>query len=197
MRPGIGAGITFVHGRMLRTPHGNESAETFMIRATRTRAGDRIRLEGADGIRQLTARMPTGVGVATAFDTEARPWGMTCTSLATVANDPPTILVCLRSGSPSLDAVLTAGEFALNILPREARVAAELFASEAPDVFDRVDWTVPRGATGPHLRTDAHTVANCAVVGHASHGDQVVVFARVCEVLLKPTVPTLRCGLWR
>ncbi|MFB7372418.1 flavin reductase family protein [Streptomyces sp. NPDC056222] len=163
-----------------------------MIRAARTRAVNRMRPAGADGMKYLTARMRTGVAVATAFDTEARPWGTKCTFLATVARDPATILVSLHSASPTAHAALTVGEFALNVLRRGARTAAERFASEASDAFDRIDWTVPRGATGPHLRADAHAVANCVIMGHSSHGDQVTLFADVRHVLLRPV---LRCGL--
>ncbi|MFE5597687.1 flavin reductase family protein [Streptomyces coelicoflavus] len=113
-----------------------------MSRVVRAAAGDRGQHEGPDGMRQLMAAFPTGVGIVTAFDAEARPWGMTCTSLASVTLEPPTLLICLRKGSPTLDAVLTAGEFAMNLLHRGARSTAELFASGAPDRFDRVEWTV-------------------------------------------------------
>jgi flavin reductase (DIM6/NTAB) family NADH-FMN oxidoreductase RutF len=151
-----------------------------------------MRPAGADGLKYLAARMRTGVAIATAFDIEARPWGARCTFLATVAHEPPTLMVTLPSESPTAHAALTSGEFALNVLPRGARAAAELFDSEAADAFDRIDWTVPRGATGPHLRADAHVVANCAIVGHSCHGDKVTLFADVSHVLLKSL---LRCGL--
>jgi flavin reductase (DIM6/NTAB) family NADH-FMN oxidoreductase RutF len=148
-------------------------------------------------MRQLMAGFPTGVGIVTAFDAEARPWGMTCTSLASVALEPPTLLVCLRSGSPTLHAALTAGEFAMNLLHEGARSTAELFASGAPDRFDCVEWTVPPSAAGPHLRSDAHAVANCVVVRQDTHGDHVVVFAEVRDALLNPAPAPLLYGLRR
>lgn len=119
-----------------------------MNRATRAAVGDHTRLEGSDAMRQLMAGFPTGVGIATAFDSESRPWGMTCTSLVSVALEPPTLLVCLRSGSPTLHAALEAGEFAMNLLHQGAQSTAELFASGAPDRFDRVEWTAPRPPPG-------------------------------------------------
>nr|AVR52593.1 flavin reductase [Streptomyces sp. FXJ1.235] len=166
----------------------------FMNRATRAAVGDHARLEGADGMRQLMAGFPTGVGIITAFDAAARPWGMTCTSLASVALDPPTLLVCLRSGSPTLQAVLTGGEFAMNLLHERARPTAELFASGAPDRFDRVEWTAPPGASGPHLRSEAHAVANCVVARKHAHGDHVVVFAEVRDTHLDPAPAPLLYG---
>lgn len=165
-----------------------------MSRATPAAVGEHARIDGTDGMRQLMAGFPTGVGIVTAFDAETRPWGMTCTSLASVTLEPPTLLVCLRNGSPTLDAVLTAGEFAMNLLHHEARPTAELFASGAPDRFDRVAWTAPPAAAGPHLRTDAHAVADCVVARQTAHGDHVVVFAEVRHVHLNPTPAPLLYG---
>lgn len=166
-----------------------------MDRATSAAVGDEARPRGSDGMRQLMAGFPTGVGIVTAFDTESRPWGMTCTSLASVALEPPTLLMCLRNGSPTLNAVLSAGEFAMNLLHQGARATAELFASGAPDRFDRVEWSVPPAAAGPHLSSDAHAVANCVVVRHHTHGDHVVVFAEVRDVHVNTTPAPLLYGL--
>lgn len=168
-----------------------------MNRATRAAVGDHTRLEGSDAMRQLMAGFPTGVGIATAFDSESRPWGMTCTSLVSVALEPPTLLVCLRSGSPTLHAALEAGEFAMNLLHQGAQSTAELFASGAPDRFGRVEWTAPPAAAGPHLSSDAHAVANCAVVRQDTLGDHVVVFAEVRDVHLNRTPTPLLYGLRR
>jgi flavin reductase (DIM6/NTAB) family NADH-FMN oxidoreductase RutF len=125
---------------------------------------------------------------------------MTCTSLCSVALDPPTIVVCLRGGSPTLQAVLESGSFAVNLLHQDARRAAELFASGASDRYDRVAWTsVPHG--GPHLVDAAHTIADCAVADTHFVGDHVVVMARVVEVtVVRPSLPLLygmrRYGSW-
>jgi flavin reductase (DIM6/NTAB) family NADH-FMN oxidoreductase RutF len=146
--------------------------------------GDHARLMGSEGMRQLMAGFPTGVGIVTAFDARARPWGMTCTSLASVALEPPLLVICLRYASPTLEAVLGAGEFAVNLLHQGARSTAELFASGAPDRFDRVQWSGPAGAAGPHLPADAHAIADCAVARHDRHGDHMVVFGEVRHVLL-------------
>src|SRR5256885_16017012 len=94
---------------------------------------------------------PPGVSIVSAFDEEDRPLGMTCTSLCSVTLSPPTLLVCLRQGSPTLDAVLTTGTFSVNLLAHHARPTAALFGSGAPDRFDRVAWSRPDSAGGPHL----------------------------------------------
>jgi flavin reductase (DIM6/NTAB) family NADH-FMN oxidoreductase RutF len=151
-------------------------------------------------VRHLMAGFPTGVSVVTSMGADGRPCGMTCTSLCSVAVEPPTLLVCLRAGSPTLGAVLDSGSFAVNLLHRRARTVAELFASGDADRFQRVDWApVPVG--GPHLVKAAHTVADCRVVHTHQVGDHDVVLAEVVQVSsLGPAVPLLygmrRYGAW-
>jgi flavin reductase (NADH) len=154
-------------------------------------------LRGAEGMRRLMAGFPTGVGIVTTFGAGAQPWGMTCTSLASVALDPPILVVCLRSASPTLRAVLSTKAFAVNLLRHGARSTAELFASGDPDRFDRVRWTAPASGSGPHLPEDAHAVADCTVLRHDRHGDHVVLFGEVRGVQFNHEPEPLLYGLRR
>ncbi|MEU9714617.1 flavin reductase family protein [Streptomyces sp. NPDC047976] len=139
----------------------------------------------AEGQRAMMSRFPTGVAVLTATDHTGTPRGMTISSLCSVSLDPPTLLVCLRWGSPTLETVLDSGRFAVNLLHGAARTVADLFASGAPDRFDRVRWEHdaedPRSG-GPHLFHDAHGVADCLVGDRHRSGDHLVVFGTVLRV---------------
>ena len=142
--------------------------------------------------RSFMAGFPTGVGIVTTTDPAGgRPWGMTCSSLCSVSVDPPTLLVCLRRGSPTLDAVLRRLAFAVNLLHERGRRAAELFASGDPDRFGRVRWSTPSGCGGPHLVDDAHAVADCRVLRHDTIGDHTVVFGEVYQVQQQPVPHSL------
>jgi amino acid adenylation domain-containing protein len=132
--------------------------------------------------RTLMASFPSGVTIVTAAGGDGRPHGMTCSSLCSVAMTPPTLLVCLRDGSPTLDAVLARAAFTVNLLHGRARPAADLFASGKPDRFDRVTWRHDDAAAGPHLIEHAHVIADCDVSGTALVGDHVVVFGTVVRV---------------
>ena len=147
-------------------------------------------------LRALMARFPTGVTVVTAFDSVRQPWGLTCSSLSSVTLRPPTLLICVRSGSPTLQALLDSGSFAINLLGEGGRSAAELFASGAPDRFDQVHWEdVPDGG-GPHLPHDAHAVADCRVVQSQEVGDHTVVFGEVeRSAIRRPDTQPLLYGL--
>jgi flavin reductase (DIM6/NTAB) family NADH-FMN oxidoreductase RutF len=132
--------------------------------------------------RALMARFPTGVAVVTTLDEHGAPRGMTVSSVCSVTLSPPTLLVCLRKGSPTLDAVLEQGRFAVNFLHGQAQTVAELFASGAPDRFDLIPWELPPDAGGPHLHEDAHSVADCRVSRTEHVGDHIVVFGEVFAV---------------
>ncbi|MGW5049920.1 flavin reductase family protein [Actinokineospora sp. NPDC004072] len=148
-----------------------------------------------DDFRALMAGFPTGVAVVTALAAGGIPWGMTCSAVCSVTVEPPTLLVCLRSASPTLAAVTAAGAFAVNLLDHDARRTAELFASGDPRRFDRVEWTVDAEAGGPHLREDAHSVADCAVARTEPIGDHTIVIGTVTRVLRRGVRRPLLYGL--
>jgi flavin reductase (NADH) len=156
-------------------------------------------IQGSDlvDLRPFMAKFPTGVGIITTFGAEGRPWGLTCTSMCSVTLEPPTILVCLRRGSPTLDALLRRGAFALNLLNQDGRPAAELFASGAPDRFARIDWHHDEGCGGPHLSHAAHDVADCRVARAEPVGDHTVVFGEVVRVTQRRDSAPLLFGLRR
>ncbi|MEV7657711.1 flavin reductase family protein [Streptomyces anulatus] len=133
----------------------------------------------APDIRPLMAGFPSGVGVVTTFAGDGSPRGMTCTSLCSVSLDPPILLVCLGTGSNTLKAVRESGSFAVNLLHAQGRTTAELFASGAPDRFDRVAWRAGADDAGPHLTEDAHIIADCSVVGDRVVGDHAVLMGEV------------------
>ncbi|AGP53585.1 flavin reductase family protein [Streptomyces rapamycinicus] len=130
-------------------------------------------------LRTLMAAFPTGVSIVTATARDDTTWGMTCTSLCSVSLDPPMLLVCLRCGSPTLDAICESGLFAVNLLHGQAQPTAELFASGAPDRFERIIWHAKDGAAGPHLTGSSHTIADCSVFSTQVVGDHTVVLGKV------------------
>ncbi|MFE1407402.1 flavin reductase family protein [Streptomyces sp. NPDC058770] len=145
--------------------------------------------------RTLMSGFPTGVAVVTATGPDGERWGMTCSSLCGVSLEPPVLLVCLRTGSPTLDAVLGSGSFAVNLLHAGARRTAELFASGDPDRFGKVVCTADTQAAGPHLADDAHTVADCAVLSARPVGDHVPVYGVVRRVTRRGDRVPLLYGL--
>ena len=147
----------------------------------------------AVGLRSMMSRFPTGVSIVACTAVDGTPRGLTCSSVSSVALDPPTLLVGLRSASPVLTTLLEVGRFAVTLLHSGGRQTAELFASGAQDRFDRVSWAP--GVAGPHLALDGHTAADCAVIGARRVGDHTVVFGEVTGTTSYQDRPPLLYGL--
>lgn len=149
-------------------------------------------------LRPFMAAFPTGVAVITSLDADHRPWGMTCTSLCSVSLDPPSLVVSLRSASPTLDAIQEHGGFALNLLHARAQTTSHRFSSGDPERFDHTEWELPPLAWGPHLCADAHATADCALLSTTVIGDHTAVFAEVKRVITRDLAPApLLYGLRR
>jgi flavin reductase (NADH) len=147
--------------------------------------------------RALMAQFPSGVAIVTALDAEGRPWGMTCSSVCSVTPSPPTLLVCLRDQSPTLNAVLERGSFTVNLLHSHAQPISELFSSGDPDRFDRIRWDVSPTSGGPHLSQYAHAIADCRVSRTEEVGDHVILFGEIVEVSERTGHVPLLYGLRR
>jgi flavin reductase (DIM6/NTAB) family NADH-FMN oxidoreductase RutF len=148
-----------------------------------------------EGFRAVMQAFPTGVAILTATDALGRPWGMTCSSLCSVSLQPPTLLVCMRTGSPTLAAAQVSGTFALNLLHDGAEETAELFASGRLDRFDHVKWHLEVGAGGPHLPDVAHALADCRVARTLPVGDHVVIVGETYRVARSETCRPLLRGM--
>ncbi|GAA2083602.1 hypothetical protein GCM10009821_25970 [Aeromicrobium halocynthiae] len=148
-----------------------------------------------DDFLALMSGFPTGVSVVTSLTPEGQPWGMTCSAVCSVTVEPPTLLVCLRSASPTCVAIAASGSFAVNLLDSAARPTAALFASGDPRRFDHVEWDTDDRAGGPHLTEAAFSVADCDVDRTEVVGDHTIVIGRVRRVLRRGVRRPLLYGL--
>jgi flavin reductase (NADH) len=144
--------------------------------------------------RAMMRGFPTGVAIVTAADRAGRPWGMTCSSVCSVTLEPPTLLVCLRGESPTLAALMSRGQFAVNLLHDGSQAVAELFASGQPDRYDHVRWRLRADDAGPHLHDDAHAIADCRIRTPLPVGDHMVVFGEAYRVTRRPDRQPLLYG---
>jgi flavin reductase (DIM6/NTAB) family NADH-FMN oxidoreductase RutF len=145
----------------------------------------------AEAFRGFMSAYFTGVAVITSVDGEGRPHGLTCNSLASVTLTPPTLLVCLGEHSGTLAAVRDRAGFVVNLLHDGGRSTAELFASRAPDRFDRVGWKESAHGRLPWLVDDAYAMAECTVADMKIVADHAVVFGQVVAVETVPGSPLL------
>jgi flavin reductase (DIM6/NTAB) family NADH-FMN oxidoreductase RutF len=85
-------------------------------------------------------RFATGVTILTVNGSDARPLGMTASSLASVSLVPPLVSVCVDHKAVLHDAILAAPVFVVNILESGQEVLARRFADRHDDRFDGVGY---------------------------------------------------------
>ncbi|ONK16173.1 flavin reductase family protein [Streptomyces sp. MP131-18] len=141
--------------------------------------------------RDLMSKFPTGVSVVTAVDTKGAPQGATCSSLSSVTLSPPTLLVCLRTGGVTLEAVRETGRFAVNLLHEDAERAAKVFAAPFVDRFAEVPWQTWLPSGLPHLHRDAFACADCRVAAELLIGDHVIVVGTVSHITMSGGMPLM------
>ncbi|WUH99909.1 flavin reductase family protein [Spirillospora sp. NBC_00431] len=147
--------------------------------------------------RDMMASFPTGVSVVAAQDGDAGPRGMTCSALCSLSVNPASLLVSLRTESPTLRAVLSSGAFAVNLLRGDSEWVAALFASGAPDRFDRVLWRPTSHTRSPALVEAAHAVGDCTVDRTFPAGDHTIVVGGVRAIDRFSTGSALVYGFWK
>ena len=85
-------------------------------------------------------RFATGVTILTVNGPDARPLGMTASSLASVSLVPPLVSVCVDHEAELHDAILAAPVFVVNILESGQEVLSRRFADRHDDRFDGVGY---------------------------------------------------------
>jgi flavin reductase (DIM6/NTAB) family NADH-FMN oxidoreductase RutF len=138
----------------------------------------------------LMSAFPTGVAVVTSLDADGKPRGMTCSSITSATVVPPTLLVCLRIGSGTFDAVASNGRFAVNLLHEGGQPAAEVFSCPDRNRFSQVSWRPSRSGL-PWLVQDAFAVAECQVTDFVKVGDHAVVLGEVSAIAQITGTPLL------
>lgn len=124
--------------------------------------------------------LPTGVTVIAA-PTPSGPAGATASAVCSLSLEPMMMLACLDRGSRTLLAVQGADRFAINVLGRDQRDAAEVFATkvEQQQKWASVSW---RDHLGVPLIEGCPAYVICALRDVIAAGDHVIITGDVLEV---------------
>jgi flavin reductase len=120
---------------------------------------------GAPAFRQAMAQVASAVHVVTTHGLAGRA-GMTATSVASVSDEPPTVLVCIEGASRTLAAIEASGAFCINTLTDKSEELAAIFARrrniEGEARFATADWISL--ATGAPVLADALVAFDCRLI---------------------------------
>lgn len=129
------------------------------------------------GFRKTLSQFATGVAVITARNADGNPIGITMSSFNSLSLDPPLILFSVDRRALSLDAMLAAKGYAVNILARQQEHLSNQFARALGDKWSNVEYQTGH-AQAPLLDG---VLAHFECDPYASHdgGDHVLFIGRV------------------
>ena len=131
--------------------------------------------------RQALGQFAAGVAIITAkADTQLV--GLTVNSFNSVSLDPPLILFSITRTARSLNGLLRAPAFAVNILSREQESLSNHFARSQADKWSAVTHTA--GYCGTPLLSGVLAHFECAPYANHDGGDHVIVVGRVFRFAL-------------
>jgi flavin reductase (DIM6/NTAB) family NADH-FMN oxidoreductase RutF len=122
-------------------------------------------------------RFATGVTILTVNGSDARPLGMTASSLASVSLEPPLVSVCVDHNAELHGAIIAAPVFVVNILESAQEVLARRFADRHEDRFDGVGYH--RSPEGLVLLDSALAYLECDRFASYPAGDHTLIIGRV------------------
>jgi flavin reductase (DIM6/NTAB) family NADH-FMN oxidoreductase RutF len=142
--------------------------------------------------REGMSRLATAVSIV-ATDGPAGRAGFTATAVASVSDDPPTLLVCLQRSAQSAPRLVANSVFSVNTLLASQRDLAEVFAGRTglhlEDRFRHGVWAAGQG--GAPVLEAAAAVFECRLVEVKDVATHHVVFGEVTAVRLGQHGPKL------
>ena len=110
--------------------------------------------------------------------------GMTVSSMCSVSDNPPSVLVCLNRVSPVSEIVRTNGTMCINVLRDNQDYVSEAFAGDYldanVDLFVSGDWD--RMATGAPAFAEALVTLDCLIEVEQLYGTHYVLIGRIQNV---------------
>lgn len=142
--------------------------------------------------RDAMSRVAAAVHVVTT-DGPAGLGGATVTAVASVSDDPPTVLVCLNRGSKANALIKANRVFCLSTLAETARPLAEVFAGRTGlhgvDRFQEGRWSPI--ATGSPALEGARVALDCRLAEVTEAGTHTIFLGEVAAVRIGEAEPAL------
>ena len=134
----------------------------------------------AEEFKNAMSRFVATVTVVTATG-EGGPFGLTVSAFMSVSADPAIVLICVDKTTGSLQPMLDADGFTVNVMPEGTEDVAMHFATRGADKFAGSEWSkAATPAAGPVL-TSALSHLECITIDRTEVGDHWVIYGEVME----------------
>jgi flavin reductase (DIM6/NTAB) family NADH-FMN oxidoreductase RutF len=143
----------------------------------------------AQAMRIGMRRLPSGVCVVSAQAQDGRRFAMTASSVTSVSDRPPSLLVCVNQQARICPILIPGQRFAINILGRDHQAISVLCATgdQGEKRFNLGNWLLAPDAT-PYLQ-DAEAVFECEVDVVQPYGTHHIVVGRIIAVRVASSGP--------
>jgi flavin reductase (DIM6/NTAB) family NADH-FMN oxidoreductase RutF len=149
----------------------------------------------AEQFKNVMSRVAATVTIVTARG-EEDPVGLTATAFMSVSADPAIVLVCIDKSTASLQPMLDADGFTVNLMPEGSENVAMLFAEHGADKFGDTEWSAPETSHAGPVLGDAYARLECATITRTEMGDHWVIYGEVnaADVFEADAVPLVWLG---
>jgi flavin reductase len=129
----------------------------------------------AQQMRLGMRRLASGVCVVTAIDEHRNRLAMTASSITSLSDAPPSLLVCIHQASYLSEAIKDTRSFCINLLSEDHQEISRRCASPEEDVdrFSLGEW-VRDTSTGIDYLKDAQAVFFCNKTAELHHGTHFI-----------------------
>jgi len=148
----------------------------------------------AEEFKDAMSRVASTVTIVTASGDDG-PVGLTVSAFMSVSVDPAIVLVCVDKSTSSLQPMLAADGFTVNVMPEGAERDAMLFATHGADKFGASDWSEPETPSAGPVLAHALEHLECTIVDRTEMGDHWVIYGEVD--LTGVAAPDARPLVWR
>lgn len=149
----------------------------------------------ADQFKNVMSHVAATVTVVTA-STEEGPVGLTATAFMSVSADPAIVLVCVDKATGSLQPMLAAAGFTVNLMPQGTEREVMLFATHGADKFGGTQWSAPEHSNAGPALDNAYARLECTTIDRTEMGDHWVIYGEVdaAEVMSPASLPLVWLG---
>jgi flavin reductase (DIM6/NTAB) family NADH-FMN oxidoreductase RutF len=130
-------------------------------------------------LRDALGCFATGVTVVTCLDDDGGPAGITVNSFTSVSLDPPLLLVCVHKQAACTAALISAQNFAINVLQTGQQPASITFSTRVEDRFGTMAWSC--GEAGAPILKDSLCVFECERFAVYDGGDHHILVGQVVK----------------
>src|SRR5512133_2881720 len=139
-------------------------------------ASDNSAIDPRD-FRNALGTFATGVTIVTAMAADGKPYGVTCSSFASVSLNPPLVLWSLGMFSQGLTIFQNASNFTVNVLGTSQQALASKFAKASKEKLVGVNWS--RGPGDAPLLTDSLANFQFRAANRYYGGDHIIFLGAV------------------